>query len=377
MAIQKGPSGALGTSIEAGEIATGAVSLDKLSATGTKDATTFLRGDNSFAVVAVTPTAVSSQANTATDYFSLPVGTTAQRPGSPASGMVRMNSTTGEPEWYDSARSAWTRFSESDAYFVDYLVVAGGGNGGSGNGGAGGGGGGVLNGKLLLTESTAYTVTIGAGGAGSNLYAQNNGSNSVFGSLTAIGGGAGGSNASGTQNGLSGGSGGGGGGDGSITGEFSVAGAGTDGQGNRGGRGWIEGGNNTGGGGGGAGQMGTHGEATNTRAGDGGAGFLTDISGAMRAYAGGGGGASQSTNRHGYGATGCGGDGGDGGANGVVNRGGGGGGAKTASGANSGSGGSGVIIIRYAGAQRGTGGTVTSAGGFTIHTFTSSGTYTA
>jgi hypothetical protein len=40
-------------------------------------------------------------------------------------------------------------------------------------------------------------------------------------------------------------------------------------------------------------------------------------------------------------------------------------------------GGSGVVIIRYLGSQRGTGGTVTSAGGYTIHTFTSSGTYTA
>jgi hypothetical protein len=36
-----------------------------------------------------------------------------------------------------------------------------------------------------------------------------------------------------------------------------------------------------------------------------------------------------------------------------------------------------VVIISYSGAQRGTGGTVTSSGGSTIHTFTSSGTYTA
>jgi hypothetical protein len=42
-----------------------------------------------------------------------------------------------------------------------------------------------------------------------------------------------------------------------------------------------------------------------------------------------------------------------------------------------GSGGSGIAIIRYLGAQRGTGGTVTSAGGYTYHTFTSSGTYVA
>jgi hypothetical protein len=40
-------------------------------------------------------------------------------------------------------------------------------------------------------------------------------------------------------------------------------------------------------------------------------------------------------------------------------------------------GGSGVVIISYAGSQRGTGGNITTVGGFTIHTFTSSGTYTA
>ena len=42
-----------------------------------------------------------------------------------------------------------------------------------------------------------------------------------------------------------------------------------------------------------------------------------------------------------------------------------------------GTGGSGIAIISYYGSQRGTGGTVTSAGGYTIHTFTSSGTYIA
>ena len=38
-----------------------------------------------------------------------------------------------------------------------------------------------------------------------------------------------------------------------------------------------------------------------------------------------------------------------------------------------GAGGSGVVIISYAGSQQFTGGTVTSSGGNTIHTFTSSG----
>jgi hypothetical protein len=42
-----------------------------------------------------------------------------------------------------------------------------------------------------------------------------------------------------------------------------------------------------------------------------------------------------------------------------------------------GSGGSGIVIISYSGAQKGTGGTITSSGGNTIHTFTTSGTFTA
>jgi hypothetical protein len=36
-----------------------------------------------------------------------------------------------------------------------------------------------------------------------------------------------------------------------------------------------------------------------------------------------------------------------------------------------------VVIVRYVGPQRGTGGTITSSGGYTIHRFTSSGTFTA
>ena len=54
-----------------------------------------------------------------------------------------------------------------------------------------------------------------------------------------------------------------------------------------------------------------------------------------------------------------------------------GGGSPTGSGAAGTSGGSGVVVIRYLGTQRGTGGTVTSSGGYTIHTFTTSGTFTA
>jgi hypothetical protein len=41
-----------------------------------------------------------------------------------------------------------------------------------------------------------------------------------------------------------------------------------------------------------------------------------------------------------------------------------------------GNGGSGVVIARYYGVERGTGGTVTQSGGYTYHKFTSSGTFT-
>jgi hypothetical protein len=57
---------------------------------------------------------------------------------------------------------------------------------------------------------------------------------------------------------------------------------------------------------------------------------------------------------------------------GGTNTGGGGGGGGVGS-----AGGSGVVIIAYLGSQRGTGGTVTSSGGYTIHTFTASSTYNA
>ena len=64
------------------------------------------------------------------------------------------------------------------------------------------------------------------------------------------------------------------------------------------------------------------------------------------------------------------------GSNGSSNLGGGGGGGGGGQNQYGGNGGSGVVIIRYLGAQRATGGTVTSAGGYTYHTFTGSGTFT-
>ncbi|MFA5374575.1 MAG: DUF2341 domain-containing protein [Dehalococcoidia bacterium] len=96
----------------------------------------------------------------------------------------------------------------------DILVVAGGGGGGSGQdmfnycGGGGGGGGFIYNASYgAVTPGANITVTVGPGGAGgTGNNAGTNGSNSVFGSITATGGGGGGNTA-----GKAGGSGGGGG----------------------------------------------------------------------------------------------------------------------------------------------------------------------
>lgn len=65
------------------------------------------------------------------------------------------------------------------------------------------------------------------------------------------------------------------------------------------------------------------------------------------------------------------------GTSGAPNRGGGGGGGALSPLSTGGDGGSGVVIIRYlTGAYVATGGTITTPAGFTIHTFTASGTFT-
>ena len=312
---------------------------------------------------------------TGTDAIKISVGTTAQRP-SGAAGLIRYNSTTGEPEWYSASGSEWLTFSTPAPYSIEYLLVAGGGGGGRGasSGAAANGGGGGAGGHLPSTASgistgVTYAVTVGAGGAGGGVNAAGSaGAHSVLAGInTAIAGGGGASGASGN---LAGGAGGSGGGGGSSSG---AGGARTVGQGNVGASG--RGGNDSGGGGG-AGSAGT---ATNPS--NGGAGLASSITGSSITRAGGGGGGRYNSSG-GAGGTGGGGAGGSGtgsGVSGTANTGGGGGAAGMNASGNTGgtgSGGSGIVIIRYLGSQRGTGGTVTSSGGYTIHTFTSSGTYT-
>jgi len=259
---------------------------------------------------------------------------------------------------------AYSGFSSSPigAYSANYLVVAGGGGGGKGfvgvDNGAGGGAGGTLPGSYSFVPGVAYTITVGQGGA-----SDNNGNNSsISGVATAIGGGRGASQALANPSG-NGGSGGGG------AGGYSP-GTGTAGQG-------FAGGTNAAtyaGGGGGAGGVGGNGVG-GTKGGDGGIGVSSSISGSAVYYGGGGGGGAAVGGSGGLGGGGAGTT--NAGVAATANTGGGGGGGGATSGGLGGAGGSGVVIIAYPGAQRGTGGTITTAGGYTIHTFTSNGTFNA
>jgi hypothetical protein len=285
---------------------------------------------------------------------------------------------------------------------VQYLIVAGGGAGGSHVGG-GGGGGGVLQGTTTLT-TTSYSIVVGAGGTSTGGDTRgNNGQNSSAFGLTAIGGGGGGTYSGlGNANGILGGSGGGAGGtDGTTT---ATGGAGTAGQGFAGGSvGQRTGGagDTSGAGGGGAGQAAaSRVNAYDSMRRNGGDGVFSDITGTARFFGGGGGSGSYNARLGGNGGLGGGGGGastastgglGDtnsinnasngnsgsgslGGAGAANSGGGGGGGAGGSTPSSTAAGGSGIVVVRYPGAARATGGTISTVGTDTVHTFTSSGT---
>ena len=278
--------------------------------------------------------------------------------------------------------------SKSVLFNVEVLLVAGGGAGGGRHAGGGGGGGVIYNPSYPLNPGVAYTVTVGAGGSGFALNSGyggrgNNGGNSVFDTLTALGGGGGGGYADGlaTVNGANGGSGGGAAMANGLPGGNGSPGSGTAGQGFGGGSANTGSSDWAAGGGGGAGGIGLSSQSGSPLGGNGGPGRLFSISGTPTYYAGGGGGGGGgggSTTNGGIGGIGGGGNGNSSynpnqGTAGTPNTGGGGGGSRDQAGA---SGGSGIVIVRYYGAQRASGGTVTSVNGYTIHTFTSVGSTT-
>jgi len=229
------------------------------------------------------------------------------------------------------------------------LVVGGGGGGAgshTGNLGSGGGGGAGEYAYNSSFSCVTSSITIGAGGSQVSQNSQgNNGTNSIYSSITAKGGGGGGLDV-----GKNGGSGGGGAG-------FSTGGAGGSHSGSytgtSGGTGESRATAGAGAGGGGAGVAGENGGTDGAQfGGDGGNGLSNSISGSSITYAGGGGGGEVSTPS--TGGTGGGGNGGVGGTtkptNGTANTGGGGGGGGsggTGSFNIGAKGGSGIVIISY------------------------------
>jgi len=252
---------------------------------------------------------------------------------------------TSDANYFYHTFNASGTFTPTQSLTWDYLVVAGGG-GGAGRFGGGGGAGGYrtsIGGSALSLTATPYTVTIGAGGAGTAdappYPVGGDGNNSVFSTITSAGGGGAGSAGFAPNNGGSGGGAAGG------TPGLGNTPSTSPSQGNNGGQGT---GSSpfVGGGGGGASAVGS--PRSGGTGGAGGAGTASSISGSSVTYAGGGGGGSYT------GTGGAGGAGGGGagtgsaanGGNGTVNTGGGAGGAGQ--GRTGGTGGSGIVIVRYA-----------------------------
>ena len=236
-------------------------------------------------------------------------GTTAQRPASPVAGDTRLNTSTSRLEFYNGTE--WKRLAETTAgptvtFLADFLVLGGGGGSGAsggssrdnlgGGGGAGGlrtsfgsasggpgaGGGSPAEAKTGILTGTSYTVTVGAGGAegaytGNNGVFGFNGGDSVFSSITSLGGAGGGGRAAA---GLNGGCGSGGG----MSSSNYPGGTGSAYQGFDG----ANGANLTSGGGGGA--------AANAGGTGGGAGLSVSITGASVSYGPGGNGGNQGDN---------------------------------------------------------------------------------
>jgi hypothetical protein len=300
------------------------------------------------------------------DPLNLKSYTTTQRDALTSSaGDIIYNSTTGRAEFYNG--TVWAPLNSVPTASIQYLVIAGGGAGsgcsnqehGQGGGGAGGylnsynsetsgGNNTSLPSNTVLTDgSTAYTVTVGAGGSSGGATVGSNGSNSQFDNIIAEGGGRGGRYNFGPAQ--PGGSGGG-------TARY-VANNGSERtryaprqtafQGFRG-----QDGNNSQAGGGGGGASAIGGSPSSNTGGAGGAGLSSSITGTATTRAGGGGGGGSTAG--GAGGSGGGGAGNSGtygnGSAGTANTGGGGGGASISinGNMNGGAGGSGVVILRWA-----------------------------
>jgi hypothetical protein len=256
-------------------------------------------------------------------------------------------------------------FANADSTLTEIDVLVVGGGGGGSTAGGGGGGGAVVSNTVSIVEAS-YSVMVGEGGD-SDLP----GGTSAFASLAIASGGSWDTNEIGP---------GGRSGAGSPLGENPGAHGVT-----------CE--NGPGGGGGGAGASAMASSDGNT-GGHGGDGIQSSINGTATWYGGGGGGAGEYSGTPGEGGNGGLGGGGKGYTSpappekGSPNTGGGGGGGCAAEARAGSDGGSGIVIVRYkkksastpssssCSSSRATGGTVTTVGEYTIHNFTSIGTFT-
>jgi hypothetical protein len=266
-----------------------------------------------------------------TSSLNIPIGTTEQRPVTPATGTIRFNTTLNILEFYNG--SAWRAITSifADPLTFEYLAIGGGGGGaGADGGGAGGGGAGgiYLSGTLTLASNTSHVITIGSGGAGG-------GGNGGHGPAAA--------GSAGTSTSI---------------GSHVIA------AGGAGGERYIQ-----------KGGTGAGGEGTGL---NGGPGLTSSINGSSVCRAGGG---SGSNNFNSYGTATCG--GGSYQQAGTANTGGGGcagtyPAGNDSSGRSGRGGGSGIVIIAYNGPKRAIGGTesTTSRPGYTVHTFNSNDTFT-
>jgi len=246
-------------------------------------------------------------------------------------------------------------FTPTSSFNVQYLVLGGGGGSGYDRGGAGGAGA-FRTATGFAVTAQGYDITVGSGGAGGNVGSAPNcgvdGDASVFGTITADGGGHGAAS-DGAANGYSGNGSGGG----ANLESQSVGVGGT--YGNSGGAMICAGGNSPyqASGGGGSGAAGATG-CDNGAGGAGGAGSVNTISGSTIGessggsyYLGGGGAGGANQAYATQGGLGGGGDKGItghvNGYDGATNMGAGGGGGYGGSGSLGGSGGSGVVIIKF------------------------------
>lgn len=263
------------------------------------------------------------------------------------------------------------------------LIIGGGGGGGTDQGG-GGGAAQILQLSNISFDPIAYTITVGSGGVtnvnGSNSSVMGGTINSV-----AIGGGAGGSLTTAGSNGAAGG---GGGGQNNLGGSY-LGGSSTVSPA------YYSGGNAgsySGGGGGGAGSAGSNGSGQSGGAGGAGifvANFVESGMGDGGYFGAGGRGGSYNTTttqlvsntQRGGGGWGYQGTDTNTQANNLINgrpnhgSGGGGGLGAGSPGNLGGNGGSGLVVIKYSGGARGTGGQIINQSGSTYHIFTGSGIF--